>query len=254
MVGIGALNSLVAALVMLALGVFATKGARTRNPGRLQLAFEAAVEGLRTLYLSILGEGGEGHLTFVFALFFFILFCNLIGFIPLFHSPTANLSTTVALALIVFVYVQYVGIKPKGCSDISNTSWGRSSSCSGSSCRSRSSASSSSPSRSRCVCSATSTARTSSTAWPSAPVPISSSRRSSVINLLQTFTDVVQAFIFALLTCAYIAIMSDTHDEHEGDLGAAQEASDAAQPGGADRRHPAIADRRPAAFNRRVKL
>ncbi len=38
-----------------------------------------------------------------------------------------------------------------------------------------------------------------------------------MINLLQTFTDIVQAFIFALLTCAYIAIMSETHHD-EGDF------------------------------------
>ena len=43
-----------------------------------------------------------------------------------------------------------------------------------------------------------------------------------LINVLQTFTDVVQAFIFALLTCAYISIMSETHgqDGHDNDFDA----------------------------------
>jgi F-type H+-transporting ATPase subunit a len=47
-------------------------------------------------------------------LFFFILVCNLMGLVPGFVSSTSRLSTTVALALIVFVSTHYFGIKERG--------------------------------------------------------------------------------------------------------------------------------------------
>jgi F-type H+-transporting ATPase subunit a len=54
------------------------------------------------------------YVPLVGTLFFFILISNLWGQIPFLHSPTANLSTTLALGLIVFFYVQYVGIRSNG--------------------------------------------------------------------------------------------------------------------------------------------
>ena len=213
------LNALVAAIVMLVLGFFAARGARTRSPGRLQLAFEAALEGLRNLYLSVLGAGGETHLPFVFALFFFILFCNLIGFIPLFHSPTANLSTTLALALLVFFYVQFTGIRSKGILgylrhflgpllflaplfiiievvgelakpvSLSFRLYGN-------------------------IFGEDVINNLVTTSGAKLPVPIPFQ---FFVYLLQLFTDILQAFIFTLLTCAYISIMSASHHgEDEG--------------------------------------
>ncbi len=39
-----------------------------------------------------------------------------------------------------------------------------------------------------------------------------------IVYPLQIFTGVIQAFIFAMLTCAYIGIMSETHHNEEGDF------------------------------------
>jgi F-type H+-transporting ATPase subunit a len=47
-------------------------------------------------------------------LFVFILVCNLMGLIPGLISSTSRLSTTVALALIVFCSTHYFGIKERG--------------------------------------------------------------------------------------------------------------------------------------------
>ena len=62
----------------------------------------------------IIGEGGEKYVPLVGTVFYFILFGNLMGNIPYLNSPTGNLSTTLALGIIVFVYVQYVGIRSVG--------------------------------------------------------------------------------------------------------------------------------------------
>lgn len=63
-----------------------------------------------------LGEHGRKWFGFFATLFFFILFANLIGKIPLpgFHSPTGNINVTAALAVFVFVVAQLVGIVKLG--------------------------------------------------------------------------------------------------------------------------------------------
>jgi F-type H+-transporting ATPase subunit a len=48
------------------------------------------------------------------ALFFFILFCNLIGLIPGFISPTDTLKTNVGIALMVFLLTHYYGVREHG--------------------------------------------------------------------------------------------------------------------------------------------
>jgi len=81
---------------------------------RVQLAFEALVEGLMNFFGEILGPLGAKYAPFVVSFFLSILLMNLIGLIPGFISPTANLNTTVALALIAVVGVQIIAIREIG--------------------------------------------------------------------------------------------------------------------------------------------
>lgn len=95
-------------------------------PGRLQSACESVVEGLDGFVCGILGPQGRVYTPFLGTLFLYILTMNLIGLVPLMKSNTANSitlqgpvalpvpTTTVALALIVFVTVQWIGIKKQG--------------------------------------------------------------------------------------------------------------------------------------------
>ena len=103
----------------------ASKNARM-VPGRLQAACEAVVEGLNHFVCGIIGPEGKKYTPFLGTLFLYILTMNLIGLVPLMKSNTANSimlsgpvampvpTTTVALALIVFVTVQAIGIKKQG--------------------------------------------------------------------------------------------------------------------------------------------
>jgi F-type H+-transporting ATPase subunit a len=64
-------------------------------------------------------ERGRRYLGFFWTLFFFILFCNLVGLAPFPFNPwertaTGNLAVTGALALIVFVVVQVSGMRQHG--------------------------------------------------------------------------------------------------------------------------------------------
>jgi len=83
-------------------------------PGRLQNVVEIAVGGLDDFIRGILGEKGRRYTPFIGTLFIYILFMNLFGIIPFMKSPTASWSTTLALALCVFVYVQYAAIRELG--------------------------------------------------------------------------------------------------------------------------------------------
>ena len=91
----------------------------TRNPqmipGKLQNVVEMAVEGLYNFIVDILGpKYGPRYVPFLGTLFIYILAMNLFGLIPFMDSPTSSLNVTVALALVVFIYSQYIGFKELG--------------------------------------------------------------------------------------------------------------------------------------------
>jgi F-type H+-transporting ATPase subunit a len=62
----------------------------------------------------IIGEGHERFIGFLTALGLFILVCNLVGLIPGLDSPTANVVVPLGLALVVFVYYHFHGIRSNG--------------------------------------------------------------------------------------------------------------------------------------------
>src|SRR5262245_27244308 len=91
----------------------------TRNPqmipGKLQNVVEMAVEGLYNFIVDILGPRyGPRYVPFLGTLFIYILAMNLFGLIPFMDSPTSSLNVTVALALVVFIYSQYIGFRELG--------------------------------------------------------------------------------------------------------------------------------------------
>ena len=93
--------------------------AASRNPqmvpSGLQNGVEMVVEGLSNFIGSILGpKHAPRFVPFLGTLFIYIISMNLFGLIPFMHSPTASLNVTVALALTVFIYVQFIGFKELG--------------------------------------------------------------------------------------------------------------------------------------------
>jgi F-type H+-transporting ATPase subunit a len=83
-------------------------------PGKLQNVVEFFVESLSNFIVGVLGEQGRKFVPFLGSLFLYILCLNLFGLIPLMKSPTANINQTVALAICVFGYVQWTGIRANG--------------------------------------------------------------------------------------------------------------------------------------------
>lgn len=91
-------------------------GARNleKVPSGFQNFLEWIVETFRSLTISVLGADGEQYVPFLGTLFIYILSMNLLGLVPLMASPSSNLNITVALAICVFVLVQYLNIKNMG--------------------------------------------------------------------------------------------------------------------------------------------
>ncbi len=84
------------------------------RPGPFQVLLETALGALRTIVESVVGPRGFEFLPFIGTIFIYIALMNLMGVIPGFTSPTASLSTTLAMALVVFLVVQFYGVKVQG--------------------------------------------------------------------------------------------------------------------------------------------
>lgn len=79
-----------------------------------QNLLEVLVTGLRDQIHEIGGRDPGPYLPFVGTLFVFIATCNLLAVVPGFIPPTGSLSTTVGLALTVFVAVPAYGVSQEG--------------------------------------------------------------------------------------------------------------------------------------------
>ncbi len=60
------------------------------------------------------GHPADRYLPYVWSVFFYILFCNLLGAIPFLGSPTADTSVTGVLALMTFLHVVRYGSEQSG--------------------------------------------------------------------------------------------------------------------------------------------
>jgi F-type H+-transporting ATPase subunit a len=83
-------------------------------PGRFQSIAEISYEFVANTVTSSAGSEGMKFFPFVFTLFMFVLFANLIGLIPYSFTVTSQLIVTASLALLVFVIVVGYGFWRNG--------------------------------------------------------------------------------------------------------------------------------------------
>ena len=107
------LYAFLAALILILVFGSAAK-AKALVPGPAQNAAEALLGGLHDFFLGVLGPDGKQYVPFVASLMLYIVTMNWMGMVPFLKSPSTSLNTTLALALCVFVYVQYIGITRNG--------------------------------------------------------------------------------------------------------------------------------------------
>jgi F-type H+-transporting ATPase subunit a len=75
---------------------------------------ELVLEQLYGLFQSLLGEKAARHFPFLSSVFIFIFLSNSLGLIPGFLSPTENFNTNLGVAIVVFVYYNWQGIREQG--------------------------------------------------------------------------------------------------------------------------------------------
>lgn len=102
--------------IILVLGILAYFAGRKKSliPEPLQNCAEVVVGSLDNFVCGIMGPAGRKYTPFIGTLFIYILFMNLSGLIPFVKASTASWSTTLALSLCVFFYVQYTAVKEMG--------------------------------------------------------------------------------------------------------------------------------------------
>ena len=83
-------------------------------PDSVQLFYEGVLSALNSMLEDNIGEEGRQFLPFITTLAIYIFFSNVLGLIPGFTASTSNLNSTAALAIIVFLYYNYIGIKKHG--------------------------------------------------------------------------------------------------------------------------------------------
>ena len=106
----------VAAALVIIVTVLATRQ-RAMVPSGLQNAMEMVIEGLLSQFKETLGPKYGQVVSVLLTMFFFILFANEMGMLPtdgLLASPTNDLNTTVALALVSSFLVHAMALKNKG--------------------------------------------------------------------------------------------------------------------------------------------
>ena len=84
------------------------------NPGKAQHLFELLFTFIKDQAHENVGHGSMKFVPFLGAMFIFVLFCNLIGIIPVFESPTMFAFVPAGLAIASFLYYNIMGVREHG--------------------------------------------------------------------------------------------------------------------------------------------
>jgi len=88
--------------------------ARALVPGRAQSLAEMSYEYIEGMVRENLGDEGMKFFPWIFSIFMFILFCNLLGMMPYSFTVTSHIIVTFALAAMVWIIVTLIGFWKHG--------------------------------------------------------------------------------------------------------------------------------------------
>lgn len=98
---------------LLLITFLATRRITSGPPTGVQNVVELVMEFVGTMVRENIGSRSRFIPPLAITMFIFLLVANWMGLIPLFKSPTADINTTVALALMVFVLIHFYSIRAK---------------------------------------------------------------------------------------------------------------------------------------------
>ena len=105
---------MVVAVVLVTTLMIAGIRRRSLVPTRLQSIAELSYEFIADMLQENVGSAGRVYFPFVFTLFMFILFSNLLGMVPFSFTVTSHIIITFAMAIVVFLGVTIIGIVKHG--------------------------------------------------------------------------------------------------------------------------------------------
>jgi F-type H+-transporting ATPase subunit a len=108
-----ALFMFIAVALIAALLILGTSS-RAVVPGRIQALAEISYEFVANMLRDSAGKEGMRFFPFVFSIFMFVLFCNVIGLVPYFFTVTSQIVITAALALTIILLVILYGFYKNG--------------------------------------------------------------------------------------------------------------------------------------------
>lgn len=109
-------SSLMMVIAVVAIVLFTILSMRGRSiiPGRMQSLAELSYEFIAGMIRENIGTGGLKFFPFVFSLFMFVLFLNLIGLVPYSFTVTSHIAVTFIMAMAVFLLVTIYGFIKHG--------------------------------------------------------------------------------------------------------------------------------------------
>src|SRR5262245_23236419 len=109
--------TLIAAVLIAIIFIPLARRARSGEPprGGFWNAFEGILQFIRDKVAKpSIGHDADMYVPFLWTMFLFILFCNLLGMFPFLGSPTASITVTGALALISFFVIHGAAVAKMG--------------------------------------------------------------------------------------------------------------------------------------------
>jgi F-type H+-transporting ATPase subunit a len=105
-------------MIISALAIISVFFAGTRRkaviPTKIQLLTELSYTLVSKMISDTAGSKAKPYFPFIFSLFMFVLFCNMLGMLPYSFTVTSHIIVTFALAAIIFVGVTIIGFVNHG--------------------------------------------------------------------------------------------------------------------------------------------
>jgi len=105
-------NTWLIMLVVIVFFYFATRNLE-KIPGKLQNTIEALLDAIYSLTKQSMGDDKVGFAPYMGTLLIYLTIANLLGLVG-FRPPTADVNTTLSLAIMTFVMIHGFGMKSKG--------------------------------------------------------------------------------------------------------------------------------------------
>lgn len=104
---------ILAVVIILILARLSTRTMATIPTG-MQNVMESYMGAVKYMTEDVIGEKGRKYFPLIATIGLFVAVSNLIGVVPGFESPSSSLNFTLALALVVFIYYNFEGIRING--------------------------------------------------------------------------------------------------------------------------------------------